>query len=320
MGCLRLRQFDCKRRLPTNGFTLVELLVVIAVIGILLGLLLPAVQAAREAARRTTCANNLKQIGLALHNYESQYKSFPSGSHLNRDEREAGISWRVMVLPFIEQGVLYSEIEPLNTGGARNFSAETQFIDTYHCPSAEAHLSSDVAHFLSNYAGVTGANLIDPRFDLEDAACGDIFSDGVLYPLSRTRIARITDGTSQTLAVGERLYVVAQENSWMSGATWKKGSGPNQPFTRICTGAVKNVRYPINADPKQFGYFKGDFSVPPADRKILMNDLYFGSNHPGGAQFTFADGSVHFIEDSIDFTIFQDLATMRGGEVNRWQP
>jgi prepilin-type N-terminal cleavage/methylation domain-containing protein/prepilin-type processing-associated H-X9-DG protein len=276
------------------GFTLVELLVVITVISILIGLLLPAVQAAREAARRSSCANNLKQIGLALHAYEGQFRSLPAGAHLHAEEKAVSISWRVMILPFIEQSVLYEEIEPLPNGGSTSFAARELVIETYICPSAPFVSQKDAQE--SFYSGVTGAKTWQTEFSLGgDTQCGNYFSDGVLYPTSHTKLARITDGTSQTLAVGEQLHVF---HDWLYGARWS-----GKPISRLCIGAARNVSYPINTSPEEV--------IMP------MNDVPFGSEHPGGAQFVFADGSVRYLNSAMDFTVFQDQATKDGSEVNR---
>jgi prepilin-type N-terminal cleavage/methylation domain-containing protein len=295
------------------GFTLVELLVVIAIISILIALLLPAVQAARAAARRSSCSNNLKQIGLALLNYECQYGSFPSGAHLHQRSTKSGISWRVMLLPFVEQQTLYAEINPQPDGGAANWAGRNFVVDSYLCPSAAAPSPSTLAMHHSNYAGVMGAKVPHPRINLSaENSCGEIYADGVLFPNSRTRLAKITDGTSKTLAVGERLYSF---RDWMTGSFWF-----GNPIAMLCTGAAKNIKYPINADFDVYGYHTGDKSVPENQRTMPLNDLPFASEHTGGAQFTLADGSVHFIQESIDFTILQDLATKDGGEVDRWDP
>ena len=286
---------------------------VITIIGILLGLLLPAVQAAREAARRTQCLNNLKQMGIAIQSYHGLHGRFPPGSHLHEKEREPSISWRVMILPDMEETSVYEQINPLPDGGAANWSAEKLIIETYLCPSAPRPPDNPAIQKESHYSGVAGAPRDNELLDLEDAVCGDLATNGVFFPDSRTRIAKIEDGTSHTLAIGERTYIFRH---WMSGAIWT-----GTPPTRICTGAVSNIRYPINADRNYFGYFVGDLEAPTAAPKsMLLNDLYFGSFHPGGANFCFADGSVHTLSDAMDFTIFEDMATINGSEVNRWEP
>jgi prepilin-type N-terminal cleavage/methylation domain-containing protein/prepilin-type processing-associated H-X9-DG protein len=290
-----------------GAFTLVELLVVIAIIGILLGILLPAVQAAREASRSASCTNNLKQIGLALQNYHSQYKRFPPAAPLLTKERDPSISWRVMILPFIEQLPLYGQIGPKPDGGATNWGAQTHAVAGYSCPSLPTPVSDADVLVESHYSAVSGAYRGSDRIDLEDTACGDIYTNGIFYPKSRTTIAEITDGTSHTLAVGERTYIF---RDWMVGAEYV-----GKPPTRICTEASLNIRYPINADHARFGYYIGDSQAPAGAATMITNDLFFGSVHPGGAHFCLADGSVHFIRDTIDFPVYQDLSTKNGDEV-----
>lgn len=293
------------------GFTLVELLVVITIIGVLMALLLPAIQAAREAARRSQCTNNLKQIGLAMQNHHAAKRTFPSGSNLHTINFRDGISWNVMTLPYIELGSLYDQIQPQPNGGALNYNPRLIQIDTFVCPTAPPVENSDQAEKTSNYTAVSGAGRNGERMDLatqED--CGDVFTDGIFYPNSRTPISRIADGTSNTLAVGERLYIY---RNWMQGAA-KFGNPPSE----ICMGSSVNIVYPINADPYQFGFYKFYFEAPAgAPMEMVLNDLQFGSDHTGGANFNYADGSVHFIGDDIDFTVYQDLSTKDGGEVSR---
>jgi prepilin-type N-terminal cleavage/methylation domain-containing protein/prepilin-type processing-associated H-X9-DG protein len=301
-------KFACR----TSAFTLVELLVVIAIIGILLGLLLPALQAAREAARRKSCANNLRQLGIAIQSYHGQHGRFPPGARMHSVERRESVSWRVLILPFMEESAMYEQLNPLPDGGATDVSSEKRIVETYLCPSAPRPTDSPTTPKESHYSGVSGAARNNKIIDLEDIACGDLYVSGIFYPGSRTRIAQIEDGTSHTLAIGERTYIF---RNWLSGATWL-----GTPPTRICTGATSNIRLPINADPKQFGYFAGDLDVPPAERKVPLNDLAFASFHSGGAQFCFADGSVHMLPDSIDFTVFEDLSTIAGSEVSQWDP
>ena len=315
------RSCSTMRRLTANNgrfaaFTLIELLVVITIIGILLGLLLPAVQAAREAARRAHCSNNLKQIGLALHMYHDVDGTFPPGMRMHDVDREPSTGWRVLILPHLEESSLYEQIRPTPDGGVFDRNPRSKFMHVYICPSAPQQPDAPALAKLSNYAGIAGAGRNNRRIDLEDIICGDVFTDGMFYRESRTKIAKIEDGTSHTLAVGERSYILPTEGDWMVG-----GTRVGDPPTRICLEAAKNVRYPINASHSEFGYFVGDPSAPtPQLKKILLNDLFFGSLHSGGAQFCFADASVHLIPDTIDFVVFGDMATIAGGEPNRWSP
>jgi prepilin-type N-terminal cleavage/methylation domain-containing protein len=292
------------------GFTLVELLVVIAIIGLLIGLLLPAIQAARESARRMSCTNHLKQIGLALHNYHSQHKHFPPSAPFYFKAGDPSISWRVMILPFLEETNIYQEISPTKDGGAKSWNAQTRVLDVYHCPSAERPPSNSGILVQSNYAAVSGAYRGNELIELEKSVCGDIYTNGIFYPESPTKIAKITDGASHTLAVGERMYFFL---NWMDGATY---AGKLPTPTRICTEAAMNVRFPLNSNHQTVGYWVGDFNAPSgASKNLLQNDLFFASKHPGGVNFCVADGSVQFLTDSIDFIVFQDLATKSGDEV-----
>ena len=301
----QLHEFSRRQR----GFTLVELLVVIAIIGVLMGLLMPAIQAAREAARRTQCENNLKQLSDALQNYHSQENRFPPGAKLHAETIKPGISWRVIVLPFMEKMALYEAVNPLPNGGAENWTPAFLIVDGFICPSAEPLFEQPQLEMPSHYDAISGTNLSDERIDLEDFSCGDIDINGVFYHESNTRISEITDGTSNTLAIGERNRYLG---TWMTGATWF-----GIPPTQICSRASRNIHFPINADPNIFGYSKTDFTVPVALRKILNNELYFGSEHPGGAQFAFCDGSVHFLDENIDFNVYQAMATRAGEEPQR---
>ncbi len=293
---------------PLHGFTLVELLVVIAIVGVLVALLLPAVQAARGSARRTSCANQLRQLGLAIHAYESQHGAFPAAASLHAQERLPSISWRVLILPHIEESALFERIGTTPDGGARDWSAQTVAIALFACPSAPAQPDNPLLLKESKYYGVAGAPRAGGYLDLEDAQCGDLSNNGIFTPIRRTRIAKIEDGTSNTLAIGEREFSF---HDWMTGAIWR-----DSPPTRICSFAASNIRYPINADRGYWGYFVGDLEAPAgAPKKMLLNDLNFGSLHSGGAQFCFGDASVHFLRDDIDFTVFEDLATIAGGEI-----
>ena len=306
------------RRRPTryttdqrNGFTLIELLVVITIIGVLIGLLLPAVQAAREAARRSACLNNCHQLATALHNYESQHRAFPTGARAHRQKNVFSVSWQALILPSIEQQELYERINPDADGGVgqAGHNQAVHVVDVFHCPSADAPFTDGINRNGSNYVGVAGAGKTDGVIDLEDNDCGDLFVDGVLAYEHPTSISDITDGTSNTLAFGERIYLL---EIWTYGANWR-GEPPN----RICAAAIKNLRYPPNANLDRIGYWVRDQSVPVEKRKIPRNDLIFGSHHSGGAHFALADSSARFVSDDIDFTVLQALATRDGGEAKR---
>jgi prepilin-type N-terminal cleavage/methylation domain-containing protein/prepilin-type processing-associated H-X9-DG protein len=297
-----------------RAFTLVELLVVIAIIGILIALLLPAVQAAREAARRISCTNNLKQIGLALHNYHAALGSFPCGAEVGflyyqSSGTPVGTKpgWRVFILPYVEQGNIHDQFDfESNICEGVDCELSAMALGLYQCPSDgqqiyDPHRTNTYRWRTANYIGVSGAR----RFETcEQRHCGSWANDGVLHPMSGVRVADIRDGTSNTLAVGEQVNWL---RVWTSGAYT---TTPQQPWQHVCVFAAKNVVWPINTDPEERRY---NHAQP--DQNCLFNDIFFSSRHPGGANFCRADGSVGFVNETIDMETFKSLSTRDGGEV-----
>lgn len=293
---------------PHEGFTLIELLVVITIISILIGLLLPAVQSAREAARRNSCLANCKQLSLALHSYESQHGEFPAGAISHDQEGAWSASWQALILPFIEQQEIYERMNLGSSGGfAENLSEH--LIPLFHCPTAEQPVLDLTTPKIINYTGVAGTDSAEGVIDLEDRWCGDLFTNGVLTFEVPSASADVTDGLAYSLVLGERVYGIEE---WTIGAKWR-----GDPIERVCVAAIKNLRYPPNADLQTIGYWVRDTSVDSALRKVTRNDLYFGSDHSDGTTFAFADGHAKFIADDVDFTILQDMATRNGGETPR---
>jgi prepilin-type N-terminal cleavage/methylation domain-containing protein len=302
--------------MPRRGFTLIELLVVIAIIAVLIALLLPAVQAAREAARRAQCANNLKQIGLALHNYHDAVGAFPPG-YLSKpdpmgDNSGPGWGWAAMILPQIEQSALFSAInftQPIEAPA--NATARLTKVNTYICPS-DAYFQPQFTVVDDGTSNTTLGNPICDVASSDYVGCfgkGDVsdipgrdLGEGLLFRNRSVRIAEVLDGTSQTLAAGEKHQILAQ-------ATW--------------TGAVSHAAVPIThlqaedgLSPEGGGALvlahTGELDGPNSQPAHADQ---FWAMHPLGAQFTFADGSVRFLKAKRPLPLFQALATRQGGEV-----
>jgi prepilin-type N-terminal cleavage/methylation domain-containing protein len=299
-----------RRRKPrlVNGFTLVELLVVVAIIAVLVALLLPAVQAAREAGRRIQCANKLKQIGLALQMYHDRRRVFPEGARLHARENEASIGWRVLVLAELEQRSVLDAIAPDKYGGAALWDPALVSNEAYVCPSADFEQTPAGQGKKASYSGVTGSGQINTL--VLTPWCGNMFRDGVFFAGRAIPAKEVTDGLSNTLMIGERIAVF---DDWMKGA---KKAGVLFPPKEVCLASAHNIAHPINGYPSPtLGYAHGDNSVPGSTQNMPRNDVPFGSLHPGGAQFTFGDASVRFLPDGTDLPALQALSTRDAGDV-----
>jgi prepilin-type N-terminal cleavage/methylation domain-containing protein/prepilin-type processing-associated H-X9-DG protein len=322
-----------------RGFTLIELLVVIAIIAILIALLLPAVQQAREAARRSSCKNNLKQLGLAIHNYHDVNNAFPPNmiEWLVADPVGGGIdhgSHLVQLLPYIEQKPLYDGINFVTghvrdqvVGGTRVGAAK---IPVLICPT-ESKVSEDQNRFWTSYAGNTGstwqqspvgcnlASIVgggDTNGDGEDwfgnggTAVGRVRTDSPVPSsncgvFSRSwwscRIRDIKDGTSNTIAMGE-------VRGWCSD------------HLNVQDWANSNALWFATTAPINFPTCPGENGVPRAGgtgcnaTNSWNTSMGFKSQHPGGAQFVLADGSVRFISENINHVTYQRLGDRHDGQ------
>ena len=363
-----------------SGFTLIELLVVIAIIGVLIALLLPAVQSAREAARRAQCTNNMKQIGLALHNYHDVFGAFPVGGLMNRSPggdpwgaQSTHLSWRAMILPMMEQNTLYNavnyDVSMLSNFGDSIWTAWNTIAAVWLCPSDGRNgngflpasgngnpYRGDDAQFplgatprnpqtgqrspvvgVSNYAGSYGDNYSgiavalpwetpvnlpngaplppgQPRFGWH-GFWGTNANNGILrgyfdyWGISYATIASTTDGTSNTVIAGECLpYQDVSNTFWhdigcTAGTTipinWKNND-PTAPSLRICCS---------RQDPG------GSSCANGITCRFNYSAKGFKSEHPGGANMLFTDGSVHFLKQSISRVVFNSLGSRNGGEV-----
>jgi prepilin-type N-terminal cleavage/methylation domain-containing protein/prepilin-type processing-associated H-X9-DG protein len=284
------------------GFTLVELLVVIAIIAVLIGLLLPTVQKVREAAARMKCANNLKQLGLALHNYHEVYGTFPPGQVAAPYARwSVNHGWATFILPYLEQQALYDAYhwdQPL--GAAANQSVVAHPLKNFCCPSAPEQDRYDWTHGLfPSYGGKGACGDFAPTWGVDPAlATGD--NRGVLVPNSMTKMTNITDGTSNTILLTED---AGRPRLWRAGK-----AGPDQevaggPWAGFETGVTLKGSTPDGA------------SWPGPCALNCTNDHEAYSFHPGGANAVFADGSVHFLGAGMSVRTLAALITRAGGEV-----
>jgi prepilin-type processing-associated H-X9-DG protein len=279
-------------------------LVVIAIIGILIALLLPAVQAAREAARRSQCSNNLKQIGLALHNYHDSYQTFPSGWIWPGAPNRECWGWSALILPYVEQQALYDQLDiggtnlwqyQSSTGAAWNTikkGLQTP-LDAFMCPSDTGFYGAGQVHWGRRFDGGVCYRQHSYRPGVSNYIANMGYRQrrrawrnnrgGVFAGNSHVAFKDVRDGTSNTFAVGERDTDLCRSGTWV-GVRNADGTGSRGVYT-----AVAWARPIINAPDPPYGW--------GSDRGCGEG---FSSLHPGGAQFALCDGSVKFISETID--------------------
>jgi prepilin-type N-terminal cleavage/methylation domain-containing protein/prepilin-type processing-associated H-X9-DG protein len=251
------------------AFSLIELLVVVAIIGVLLALLLPAVQKAREAASRTVCTNNLKQIGIALHAYHNVHHTFPPGGIEWRPPRNLTnrqLAWCVFLLPYLEQDTVYKKLnlaKPFDH--SENAAGAAAVLPVFLCPSKPRTEYRVEGRGACDYGGIFGQALTGPNNP----------HNGTMLFDKPVRLAQITDGPSHTLMASEDTQ--RDDGEWINALN------------------IFDVAFPINRGP------------------IWDPDIH--SEHPGGANGLFADGSVHFLRETMDVKILAAIVTRAGGEV-----
>lgn len=328
-----------------RAFTLVELLVVIAIIGILIALLLPAVQAAREAARRMSCTNNMKQIGIAMHNYHDTYKKFPEGGVSGAavsamPNTSYYVSAYASILPFIEQQALQSVYDFNEPWQDQDPLVPPVVISAYVCPSAsitnpfndtefEQLAAAAGYNITGNGSAVTyllnkGAHRIWCRRGAVSNTVAGVFELG-----GGSSFRDIRDGTSNTMMVGEGPVGDDMEVCQGQGCNGSVVSPmparicwivphPHASYIPILTPHISIFGSTLDPMNKEFvtesfadGVSSWTDCTTPAGTDAVTN---FGSSHPGGANFMFCDGSVHFLSETIDMATYRGLSTRAGGE------
>jgi prepilin-type N-terminal cleavage/methylation domain-containing protein len=324
----------------STGFTLVELLVVITIIGILIALLLPAVQSAREAARRMQCGNNVKQIGLGMHSYLSAIGLFPPGEQYESVlmSGDYGPTWAVSILPHLEMASVYDNMDPNSPtwsypslkGPVAHQAAICTLIGTYRCPSSgHAPTINYVASgpgatkngngFAMNdlgvleYVGIAGSNRVAPYRPTDVTASSVPSKGGTLYICSNTAPSDIRDGLSNTMIIGEFSGLArGQEYRGNGGigeneASW--GLGGSRTSLNSAGTYCYSVRI-VGFPPNSQVYWKSATACETCQTPSPITDVQAAlkSSHPGGIQALMADGSVLFLNENINIEILKDLA------------
>jgi prepilin-type N-terminal cleavage/methylation domain-containing protein/prepilin-type processing-associated H-X9-DG protein len=309
----------------SSGFTLIELLVVTAIIAVLLGLLLPAVQKVREAASRVTCANNLKQLAVALHNYHNSFGRFPPGQYnsIGQDAPAPRYYYNRgcflhKLLPYVEQEALYTQLDSWvnsQTGwyvicDNAPLSFRQAIIPSYYCPSdpisPKIHTVTSYSQqgFHVNYVGCAGSTVFNPVSDPNGHSL-----NGMFYPFSATRFTDVSDGTSNTLMLGEIIVVPDIDDPPQHDVRgrYHNTSQGNTLFSTL---------YPPNTPVGDRSPYCNSFPRAPCQELSRTNVVQSArSYHPGGVNFALADGSVRFLSDNVAATTYLAFGTRAGHEL-----
>lgn len=313
-----------------NGFTLVELLVVIAIIGVLVALLLPAIQAAREAARRTQCVNQIRQLGLACHNYHDARTEFPAAGVTVTTGNATGLSWLAHILPHIEGANLRNLVDDtVHWYHANNLTARETVVPVFNCPTAGGELSmytrgpGETAETIDSplrvhYVGIMGAKSLCNASDTSTKypetgytmlirndgsgpnVSGGLANNGMIVFNGGVRMKDVSDGTSNTMMIGEYAWESGPARAWIVGTLDHNSYGPGGANHGWIYAAV-NVMWPMHTA----------FREEPGQQwsGYLGNDVSIGSMHPGGAHVGMGDGSARFLSEEIELAELKSLAT-----------
>ncbi len=317
-----------QRRL--RGFTLIELLVVIAIIAVLIALLLPAVQQAREAARRSACKNNVKQLGLALHNYHDTHGVFPPGVTNGPTNNSGGAPMYIMMLPYLDQAGVYNQLNfSANAGDTYNPAfqpAVNTIIPVYNCPTSTASRSylaygGTSAWYtqlgMTEYLGIAGS---DRGPNVVTYSGGPMSADGCFSHTARwgqaakVRIADISDGASNTAGMGEF-------SGLTKGQKYYANNGRGDDGEPWCLGEDYNWQYAlrtVTVPPNSAWFYNSAMILPgytPAPVTGRLNDAALHSMHVGGIHILLMDGGVRFISENIHMGTFKNLADKADGNI-----